>query len=598
MKFKEMAVVFEVVDTLSSRTAITHELAGLLGKASAREAQKLSYLFLGSLTPPYVSSTFALAQKTLLKIVGRMLNISDEEVMVRMGKVGDVGSLLGTHEWMPQGDLSVDDVFQALIELEAVHGTGSQEEKSEKLYALLHQLDPLSAKYIIRIILGTLRLGFSDMTIIDALSVMHVGDKSIRPVLEHAYNVCADLGLIAYQLKHGGKEAIEHMAIQVGIPICPAAAERLESAQAIIEKLGPCVVQPKLDGFRLQVHIDMTGKEPLIKFFSRNLLDMSEMFPEFVEVCKRLPVKTFIADGEAIVYDSNTGTFLPFQETVKRKRKHGIQEAMVELPLQLNLFDLLYLDGKSLLSSEHHTRRKLLLDVYENYKQQVIFALPKKSTQLSFFDAPVVSDDVVETLQVVQEISVTTPQALEAYFMQEITAGLEGVVVKKIHAHYQAGKRNFNWIKLKYQVSTKLQDTIDVVILGYYSGRGKRAQFGIGAFLVGIYNQTHTTFETVAKVGTGLKDHEWLELKKICDEHKVGSQPKNVTCAKELFPEVWVDPVVVCEVLADEITISPLHTAGKTQDGLGLAFRFPRFIRFRFDKSAFQTTTLSELKKM
>ena len=603
MKFSNVALIFKEIEKTSGRLKITELLAGLFKQATPDDAKILAYLVLGKLNPPYIASTFSLAQKTMLKIVARVVKVSDSEVVKNFETNGDIGSVIDSYLWDGTKEYSVHEVYQALQAIESVEGSGSQEEKSLQLITLLSSIDPLSAKYIIRIILGVLRLGFSDMTLIDAFSWMEAGDKSLRLDLEHAYTVCADSGLIIYELKKNGIDAIRSMKIHVGIPIRPAAAERLENAQAIIEKLGPCVVEPKLDGFRLQVHVDMTGQEPLIRFFSRNLLDMSGMFPEFVAICKQFPVKSFIADCEAIVYDPNTGSFLPFQETVKRKRKHGIEELVSELPLQLNMFDLLYLDGKDLLSEPLQQRRALLKDFYHRYMHQNHPVIAKEPEQLSLFaeqkkDKNVSSEQSLQTLQVIQEIAVTTSKELEDFFLKEIGAGLEGVVVKKPNSLYQAGKRNFNWIKLKYQAASKLDDSIDVVILGYYPGRGKRAHFGIGAFLVGIYNEHLNAFQTLAKIGTGLTDSEWVELKKTCDQYVIAEQPKDVICAKDLYPAVWIAPTIVCEVLADEITMSPLHTAGKTEHTLGFALRFPRFLRYRIDKSVYQTTTVSELLSM
>ncbi len=620
MKFSEVAHAFTVIEKIQSRLAITEELAGVFKKATPQEIQELCYLAMGVLNPPYVGTQFVIAQKTMVKIVAHLLSLSSEEVEKSMQQLGDLGLVIQEHQWNAQEDLTVSEVYQKLSVIEKIAGTGSQEKKSVLLQELLKTVDSVSAKYIVRIVLGTLRLGFSDMTIVDALSWMETGGKSLRADLEHAYNICADLGLIAHTLKKSGIEAIQHMDIHVGIPLRPAAAERLPSAQAIIEKMGPCVAEPKLDGFRLQVHIDKAGKEPLIRFFSRNLLDMSAMFPEFVKACMHLPVKSLIIDGEAIVYDPNTGTFVSFQETVKRRRKHGIEELVSELPLQLNMFDLMYLDGKSLLHTEQKERRALLQKMFEAYimnphEQPQESVEEKLPLQLNVFDTRCVDEKSVQkerhkvleegadtyatqTIQMIQEIPVTTAKELEAYFIQEIAAGLEGLVIKKPDSFYQAGKRSFNWIKLKYQASEKLQDTLDVVILGYYPGKGKRAQFGIGAFLVGIYNHEDDAYETVAKVGTGLTDTQWIELKKHCDERAVSKKPNNVICADELAPMVWIHPELVCEVLADEITISPLHTAGKTKDTLGLALRFPRFVQHRPDKSATQTTSIEELKTL
>ena len=171
-------------------------------------------------------------------------------------------------------------------------------------------------------------------------------------------------------------------------------------------------------------------------------------------------------------------------------------------------------------------------------------------------------------------------------------------MVKKPDAIYQPGKRNFNWIKFKRQEEGRLEDTIDCVILGYYAGAGKRAAFGIGSFLVGIYNKKEDCFETIAKIGTGLKDEGWKELKKKCDEIKVSAKPKNIVCAKELYPDVWVHPEIVCLIRADEITLSPLHTAGKTKEHLGYALRFPRFMGYRSDKGPEESTTIKEIKRL
>ncbi len=382
--------------------------------------------------------------------------------------------------------------------------------------------------------------------------------------------MCADIGLIAKTLKEKGIEGISAMQVHIGIPIRPAAAERSPTAQAIIDRLGPCVAQPKLDGFRLQIHVDNTREKPSIWFFSRNLIDMSYMFPDLTDAVSRLPVTNIICEGEAIVYDPNTKVFLPFQETVKRKRKHGIEQAVAEFPLRVYLFDLLYLNGASLMSETHMTRREQLLALMDQYH-----------------------DDVV---QPIDERYMTTGKQLLDYFQENISAGLEGLVVKRPDSVYTPGKRNFNWIKLKRQEEGHLDDTIDSVILGYYYGAGKRADFGVGAFLVGVYNKQTDMFETIAKVGTGLKDDDWRELKKICDAIKVTEQPKHVACAKELAPDVWVAPEKVCLIRADEITLSPIHTANKTQEHLGFALRFPRFMGYRLDKSAKDATTVNEIK--
>jgi len=572
MKFIEVAQSFNEIEPIAARLEITRLLAQLFKKASPDEAKIIASLSLGQLHPPHIGTQFNIAEKNLLKAIAEFLHESEETLKKEMKQMGDLGLVLSSHTWQHNADLSVEAVYQALCTLEEISGTGSQEEKTNVLINLFNDLDPLSAKFVARIIIGKLRLGFSDMTIIDALSWMERGDKSLRADLENAYNICADIGFIAKTLKEGGIEAIKHMNIQLGTPILPAAAERLPTAQAIFDKLGPCIAEPKLDGFRLQIHLDKSDQKSTIHFFSRNLQDMSAMFPDIAKEMLKLDVENLICEGEAIGYDPDTGNFLPFQETVKRKRKHGVEEMAEEFPLQLFLFDLLYLNNKSYLDVPYTQRHSTLTKILNGVVSQHLFVIEHKK--------------------------INDAKELENYFYSEVAQGLEGLVVKRPDALYQPGKRNFNWIKLKRQEEGHLEDTMDCVILGYYAGKGKRSHFGIGAFLVGVYNKTLDMFQTVAKIGTGMTDDEWRELKKKCDTLATENKPKNIECAKELTPDVWVTPELVCRVRADEITLSPLHSAGKTETHLGYALRFPRFMGYRTDKTAEEATTDYEIKRL
>ncbi len=577
MKFRELSETFEAIEKESSRTQMTVLLAGLFKHANPNEAVIISYLALGCLNPPYIGTQFNFAEKSMLKVIARLQRQSLELVKQTLDKRGDCGLVVSEGGWQASAEepLTVVDVYRDLNKIHRITGIGSQELKEELIEQLLRSLDPLSAKFVVRIVLGKLRLGFSDMTLLDAFSWMACGDKSIREPLENAYNICADIGAIIKNLKEYGLAAVEHMRITPGIPIRPSAAERMESAEAIFEKLGDCVAQPKLDGFRLQVHVNNRGATTEVHFFSRNLQDMSHMFPDLTEAVKILPVEDAIIEGEAISFDAETGSFLPFQETVKRKRKHGIDKIVQDFPLRLYFFDLLYLNGESLLQEPHHKRRSLMLALFENK------AVAKNEIMIP-----------------IQEEKIRDAKHLKEYFEQNISAGLEGVVVKRIDAPYQAGKRNFNWIKLKREESGSLEDTIDCVILGYYFGHGKRAAFGIGALLVGVYNHAKDSFQTIAKIGTGLTDGEWKTQKKECDELQIAHRLPNVECAKELYPDVWVYPQIVCMIRADEITLSPLHTAGKTLTTMGYALRFPRFMGYRPDKDAMSATTVTEIAEL
>lgn len=567
MLFNDVSQRLDTIEKLSGRLQITQELAQLFSDATAHEASIIATLSLGQLRPAYHGTQFNFAQKNMIKVLAQVLDESVEQIEQKNKELGDLGLVAAQGQWKPMHTYTLEQVYDALVAIEEISGTGAQEEKGKGVLQLLIGSTPQEAKYIIRIMLGTLRLGFSDMTVIDALSWMEAGDKSLRSVIEHAYNICVDIGLITQTLKQKGVAGLEHMQIHMGIPIRPAAAERLPTAKDIFEKIGPCIAQPKLDGFRLQIHVQKKGNH--IYFFSRNLQDMSVQFPDLVATLQKLDVDTLIAEGEAIVYDEATGCYLPFQETVKRKRKHGIEQASETYPLRLYLFDVLYLNGESFLDKTHTQRRAQLKKICGEHGN----------------------------VRVIEERSLQTAHELESYFDEVISQGLEGLVVKKSDSQYQPGKRNFNWIKLKRQETGSLEDTLDVVVLGYYAGSGKRAHFGIGALLGGVYNKSSDEFQTIAKIGTGLTDQEWKDMKKVCDEIRVEKKPVAVSCAHTLYPDVWVHPRIVCQVRADEITVSPVHTAGK-KDSAGYALRFPRFMQIRTDKGPYEATTVVEIERL
>lgn len=577
MKFHIFAEALAIIQKVSSRNQITVLVAELYSHATPHEARIITYLLLGQLRPPYQGGTlFAIADKTMRSMIAEILEISEQEVTRKIAQYGDFGGIL-EHEgtWRAQETPTLLEVYRELEQLEKISGAESYTARAMAFKKLIHTMRPQDAALVVRIILGKLRVGFSEMTIVDALSWMVADNKSLRKTIEEAYNVTADLGMIAEEIKSQGVQALEKHEPHVGIPILPAAAERAPTAQVIMDKMGPCIIEPKVDGFRLQVHVIHHGSRTQVLFFSRNLQPMKDMFPELEAALKTYP-HDLIVEGEAVAYDKETDTAFPFQETVKRRRKYDIQEAAAEYPLRLNLFDIMLYNGTPCIQEPHHKRFELLQKAFQNFHK-----------------------NIHEYITILEHKRAITAEQIEEYFNYEVSRGFEGIMAKRDDAPYQAGKRNFVWIKLKYQEVGGLEDTIDAVVLGYYPGHGKRAQFGIGSCLLGIYSKTQDAFVTLAKLGTGLSDDEWRELKKQCDKIAVREKPHNVICVKALEPHVWVDPQIVMEVAADAITRSPVHTAGKTEkETYGLALRFPRMVKFRFDKSVAEATTVTELRHM
>jgi len=561
MRFKELSIYLEKLESTSSRNEITRILAELFKKSSAGEIDKIVYLVLGALAPNYKGVVLNIAERMMLRIISQAYDEDINKIKLLYKKEGDLGNVASDLASGAGINLAVSEVFEKLMEVADEGGEGSQERKVSKMAKLLGELDPLSARYVARIPVGRLRLGFSDMTILDALSFMVKGDKSARKEIENAFNVSVDAGKISKRVKEKGLAGLSEVEPEAGTPIRASLCERLPSAEKILEKVGKKVyVEPKYDGFRAQVHIWHEGKEKKIRIFSRNLENTTAMFPDLVEAAKKIKVTSAIFDGEAIGYDPKTDKFLPFQETVQRKRKHGIEEAAKNFPLRLYLFDILYKDGKSYLDIPFDQRRKTLEG-----------ALPK----------------VGGVVELTRQNLVSDPGKIRDLIKKYLSEGLEGAVIKKIDAPYKAGARGYHWVKYKKHTVAGLADTIDCLVMGVNRGKGKRAGFGAGAFLVGIKDGNR--FKTVSKIGTGLSDEQWREIDKRTQKLAVSEKPTEYEVHKNLTPDTWVKPSLVVEILADEITKSPIHTAR-------LALRFPRLIKFRDDKDPDQITTLRELE--
>jgi DNA ligase-1 len=566
MKFSQLADYFEKLEATAKRNEMVALLAELFKSLSPEEINKVSYLCQERLVPNYEKIEFGMSEKLIARSLSKALGKDENEIWSLYKEMGDLG-LLAQEYIKTKGDvLEILEVYNRLLDIATTAGKGSVEKKTDELAKLFSLASGKEAKYISRIVLGRLRLGIGDPTVLDAFSYAYCGDKSLRPVIERAYNLCSDLGLVGYTLFSKGLDAIKDFKVQVGKPIRMALAERLPTAEDIIAKIGRCSVEPKFDGFRCQIHKD--GKD--IKIFSRNLEDNTEMFPDLVDGArKQINSEKAIIEGEALAFNEEAQEFYPFQVTVQRKRKYQIETMMIDLPLKLFAFDLLYLDGEDYTSRPYIERKEKLGKLI----------LPGNVIMVADY---IITDD---------------PKELDAFFENAIGSGLEGIVAKRLDAPYQAGARNFNWIKLKRSYKGELTDTVDLVILGYYVGRGARAKFGIGSLLAGVYDSETDTFKTIAKIGSGLTEDEWVKMKNILDEIKVDKKPSRVISVLE--PDVWVEPRYVVEVRADEITRSPVHTAGKDEGELGYALRFPRVERFiRVDRVPEDATTVKEIQEM
>jgi len=589
MTFSTLASYFEKISATTSRLIITRVLADLFSHLEKDEIQNAIYLLQGRVVPLFEKVEFGMAEKMVVRSACMGLNVDKKQFEQYLKKFGDLGNAVyhfkNEQPSLHEKDLSVTEVHARLKNIAQAGGDGSQERKIAALAGLIQELSPFGCKYIVRIPVGSMRLGFSDMTILDAYSWMLTGDKTHRPLIEKAYHVRPDLGFIGKELKRAGLKSISTINPELFTPIIMMRAERLSSSKEIIDKLGECIVESKYDGFRLQIHYRKKTGE--VRLYSRNLEDVSFMYPDVIEgIIKEIKADEIIIEGEAVGFDPYTGNFLPFQETVQRKRKYDIAAKAKEIPLKLFVFELLYLNGKNNLTVPYRDRRdkmEKVIKVTGNIRKDVILVSPEQR----------ISDE----------------KKLEQLFDESISKGLEGIIAKKMNGIYQPGARGWNWIKFKRSYSSKIEDTIDCVVMGYDFGKGKRATFGIGAFLVGIYSEKADTFLTVAKIGTGLTDIEWTELAKRAKKYREKEKPKEYEVDKMMSVDVWIQPKIVVEIKADEITRSSVHTAGRVLktsksgnamdiETAGFALRFPRLVRFRDDKKATDSTSLREISNM
>lgn len=574
MEFSRLVHYLEKLENTSSRNEITAHVAELLKAVKPAEIDKVCYLLGGKVLPSYAGVEFNFAERMLIKAIVVAFGVPHADVLRKYKLVGDIGNvaeeIASKQQVATDKHLEIIEVYERLQKLASESGQGSQERKVNCAVELLSEVNPQSSRYIARILVGKMRLGFSDITVLDALSIMVTGDKSLRKKIESAFNVTADVGKIAKKIKTGGVNSLDTVKAEAGIPIRPALAERLPSADKIIEKLGPRVaVEPKYDGFRIQAHIFTDGNKKQVRLYSRNLENVTDMFPEISEALLTLGVQSAVFDTEAIAYNPSTDELLPFQETIQRKRKHMIDEFSKNIPLKLFVHDVLVFNGNSLLTEPFYRRREVLEVILKN---------------------------CVECIELIPQITTDDPRILRNKFDEYIKDGLEGAMCKKLEVAYQAGGRGFHWVKYKKATEGKLLDTVDCVLMGAYRGRGKRAGFGVGGFLIGIPD--NGKFYSLTKLGTGVKDEQFKEMNMMIESIKVDDQPVEYVVEKMLLPDVWVKPKVVLEILADEITVSTNHTAGRVDNGKGFSLRFPRLVRVRNDKNSDQATSVEELKKL
>ena len=580
MQFGDLAEVFDRLEKTSSRLEMTDILAEFFRNVKPEEIRKTIYLSVGRLHPDFVPLELGMADKLVLKAIASVSGRRSEEVEDLWTKTGDPGEvaemLIAKKKQMTlfSEPLSFQNVIEGLTAIENASGKDSQDKKMKLLARMLHDSSPLEARYLCRIVTGRMRVGAGTMTAMDALASAFAS-KEDRPDIERAFNITCDMGLVAETLASGGLDAVKGIEVSVGNPVKVMLAERLRSLPEIMERLGgKCAFEYKYDGIRVQAHIKK-GPGGFVKLFSRRLEDLTSNFPDIGEaLLRQLKGREAIVEGECVAYDPDTGTLQPFQNVTHRRKKHGMEKAVEDIPVRIFLFDMLYCDGEDYTLKPYSFRRMRLESSFKDDDSE-------RYDRIGYTSRAIIDSD----------------EKAQEFFDGAIAARCEGIMAKSLSEDsvYRAGSRGFLWIKYKKDYTQALVDSFDLTVVGAFYGMGKRAG-KYGALLMAAYDPDTGRFGTACKLGTGFDDAFLDAMPGLLEKYRCETKPTSLDA--EMVPDVWFIPGVVLEVTAADISLSPIHTIayGTVKEDAGLGLRFPRFTgRVRDDKTPEQCTTASEI---
>lgn len=573
MEFSILADAFSKMELTTKRLELTQYLVELFKKTPHDVISRTVYLLQGKLRPDFEGVELGVAEKLAIRAIAKSAGLDNAEKKIEeeYRKSGDLGHAASKIlEQKKQTTfvveyITIERVYENLYTIAKLEGSKTQDRKIKYISGLLNDASPVEAKFILKILLGTLRLGIAENTVMDALAIAFTDNKENRKVLEHAYNVSSDLGKVAETIAKKGLVGIEEFKINLFNPIRPMLADRVKSEEEAIEKLGmKFAAEYKLDGERVQLHIE--GDKVVL--FSRSLENITSYYPDIVEkIPKTILAQKVILEAEAVAINENTGEFLPFQELMHRRRKYEIEKAVLQYPITVNFFDVLYYDGKSCLELEYKERRSLL----EKIIKEDDFA---KYVPMSY---------------------ISSQNEIEEFLENSINSGCEGVMLKMLDKPYHAGARGSFWLKLKREYRNELGDSLDLVVIGAFFGKGRRTG-KYGTFLLASCDYDTDTFTSICKVGTGFKDEDLDQIYQILS-NKVTIK-KNPRIDSKMEADVWFEPELVIEIVASEITLSPIHMAArnKIRKDTGLALRFPKFTgKIRLEKDADDASTNEEV---
>jgi len=571
MKFSIISDSFEKMETTSKRLELTDILVKLIKEIPEDVISKAVYLIQGKLRPNFEGIELGIAEKLVMRAMSKSSGIPLKKIEDEYNKGGDLGQAAENilqqkiQTTFASETITLERVYETLFKIANLEGKGSQEMKMRYISSILNDATPQEAKFILKILLGTLRLGIAENTVMDSLAIAFTGKKENREIIENAYNVSSDLGKVAEVISKGGIEEIKKFQIQIFNPIRPMLADRIKSGEDTVKKFqDEFAAEYKLDGERAQIH----KQKDTIVIFSRSLENITSYYPDIVEkISKSIISDDVILEAEVVAMNTNTGAFLPFQELMHRRRKHEIDEAVSKYPISVNFFDILFSDDKNCMEMKYTDRRKLLEKIIKEDEFAKLIPMSIISSE----------EQVLEVLE------------------NSINSGCEGLMLKQLDSIYKAGIRGSNWLKLKREYQNDLGDSLDLVVIGAFFGKGRRTG-KYGTLLLATYNDEDDIFSSICKVGTGFSDESLDQLYQILSS-KI-TLKKNPRIFSEMEADVWFEPELVIEIVASEITQSPIHKTAfnKIKEETGLALRFPKFTgKIRTEKNSEDASTDEEV---
>lgn len=560
MKYSELVELYEYLEGTPSRLDKTKKIAEFLKSARDEDLKEIILLIQGRVFPAYSEKEIGVADKMMTKVIASSTGNSENHVTREFRNTGDLGlsvkKLIESKRQRTLADreLRVKEVFEALKKLASVEGKGSQETKASLIKGLISHAKPDEAKYIVRTVLGQLRIGVAKGILRDSIASAFFegseGDerKKVVKAIEWAWFLRADYAEVAEIAKNQGMEGLSRVSIKLGKPYHVLLAEKAKNLEEALDKFENPSVEFKYDGARVCIH----KKGDSLWFFTRRLENVTKQFPDLVELAKRgINADKCVIEGEMLATDPETGKPMPFQMLSQRiKRKYDIEKMAKKIPVQVNLFDMVYLEDSEMFSIKLAQRRKDLEKIIRPVKGK--FQLAEM----------LVTKDVKKAGK---------------FYQRALDSGQEGVIVKNLEAEYQPGRRVGYWLKVK-----PIMETLDLVITGAEWGTGKRASW-LGSFVLSC--RDGDGFKECGMMGTGIKEKgEGITFKDLTKKIKP-------LIEEEEGKKVKIKPEIIVEVAYEEIQKSPNYASG-------YALRFPRLLQLRPDKSTDEVDDVRRINKL